>query len=132
MSRYAPARSDFAVSFASPLSAMSITTNDIVTCWFYRLVDATVGLMAYNFRGRLASCGNDDAGCYSCAIPYTAEDYETPTLIQQSRTSARRAHADRQENPTTLPAHSGTSTCKFTVARSGGDERFAKLKNIRK
>jgi hypothetical protein len=107
-----PARSDYAVSFASPLSAMSLSTNDVVTCWFYRLVDATVGLMAYNFRGRLESCGDDDAGCYSCAIPYTAEDYETPTLIQQSRTSARRAYADRHENPTTLPSHSRDSTCK--------------------
>jgi hypothetical protein len=112
-----PARSDFAVSFASPLSAPSISTNDIVTCWFYRLVNSTVGLMAYNLRGRVASCGPEDAGSYSCAIPYTAEDYETPALIQQSRTNARRAFADRKENPTTLPSHSSGSTCKYTVVR---------------
>lgn len=112
--RPSPSRSDFAVSFASPLSAPTISTNDIVTSWFYRLVNATVGLMAYNFRGRLASCGHEDAGSYSCAIPYTAEDYETPALIQQSRTNARRAFADRKENPTRLPSHSSNNTCKYT------------------
>ena len=64
--RPSPSRSDYAVLFASPFSIPSISTDDIVTSWFFHLVNATVRLMSYNFRGHLASCSHEDAGSYSC------------------------------------------------------------------
>lgn len=106
------------VSFASPQSAPSLSTNDIVTSWFFRLANATVGLMAYNFRGRLSTAKLEDVGNYHGGIPYTAEDFENPMLLQQSRLNARRAFADRKEHPTTLPNHNIDSKCTCELCQS--------------
>lgn len=104
--------SAFAVSFAPKQGTVSITTNDIVTSWFFRLVDATVGLMPYNFRNRLGMCCTDaDAGNYAQAIPYAAQDYETPMFIQASRGSGKRMVSQN----TPLPPHRSDNRYAISV-----------------
>ena len=39
-----------------------ISTNDVLTSWFFRLVRCDVGLMALNLRNRLPFCTHDHAG----------------------------------------------------------------------
>jgi hypothetical protein len=93
--------------FRGPLE---LSNNDILVSWFYRLVEATVGLLMYNFRNRIPTLTDSDAGNYIDGVPYMAEDYKTPLLIHRSINHARRVGADRLWNPTTLPAHRLTAT----------------------
>jgi len=93
--------SDFKVSFASHDSAVHLTTNDIITSWFFQTIDATVGLMPYMLRNRIPSIKDSDAGNYCITIPYVKKDYGSPMFIQQSRQAGRRVHTE-----TPLPKHS--------------------------
>jgi len=95
-----PPPADFKVSFAAHQSATHITTNDIITSWFFRTCDATIGLMPFMLRNRLPQFNDKDAGNYAMTIPYPRKDYHTPMLIRDSRPTGRRVHT---EDP--LPRH---------------------------
>lgn len=93
-------RGQYAVSFAAKTASLNVTTNDIITCAFFKQSNATVGLMPYDFRGRPGmSCDINDAGNYSAPIPYTDKDFLSPLDIKASRQTARRVW------PTALPPH---------------------------
>lgn len=101
-------KSAFKVSYSSHQSAPHLTTNDIITSWFFKTTNATVGLLPYMMRGadRSETITENDAGNYAVAIPFAPEDYDTPMLIQQARQTGRRLnHHGADNNGTPLPSH---------------------------
>ncbi|KAF0686889.1 Aste57867_21321 [Aphanomyces stellatus] len=64
-----------------------VTTNDILTSWFFSTTRCDVGLMMLNLRSRIQGLDATYAGNYSTSIPYLPADYATPSLIRQSVTS---------------------------------------------
>lgn len=85
---------------AGRAEAPFISTNDIVTSWFFKLVNPVMAFMAINFRNRVEDCLESDAGNYESLIPYRQADFQSPALIRKSLRTARRASADP---PTPLP-----------------------------
>ena len=65
-------------------SCSFVSTNDVVTSWFFRLVRSNVALMAANMRDRLPGLGNANAGNYQVGVAYQPADYATPTLVRKS------------------------------------------------
>ena len=82
-----------------------ISTNDALASWFFKRVNASVGMMAADMRGKPGSSAHEaDAGNYSAMLLYLPADYQTPALIRQSVRQMRRA----SEPPTQLPGAIGT------------------------
>lgn len=73
-------------AFDAASLATVVSKNSVLSSWFYKLNGASIGLLLVNLRGRLDGCavGNCDAGNYIHAIPYTAKDYVSASLIQHS------------------------------------------------
>jgi hypothetical protein len=67
-----------------------VSTNDILTSWFFHICRTQVGQMAFNFRNRIPELTDSHAGNYEGMIGYQPEDYSHPTLIRRSIASARR------------------------------------------
>mmetsp|Transcript_29496 Transcript_29496/g.41126 ORF Transcript_29496/g.41126 Transcript_29496/m.41126 type:complete len:93 (-) Transcript_29496:537-815(-) len=70
-----------------------ISTNDIVTSWFLKLVNAPLGLMAMNMRGRTGGALDLDSkqvGNYEAGIYYAKSDYQSPVgnLVQNIRNTS--------------------------------------------
>lgn len=61
-----------------------VSTNDICSSLFFRSVSCDVGLMAVNFRGKVAGLSKAHAGNYESIIRYKKEGYESPGLIRHS------------------------------------------------
>lgn len=64
-----------------------VSTNDVMTSWFFRDMDSDANLMVANFRSRtpsIAGLGEEHVGNYEANIPYFRGDVETPALIRQS------------------------------------------------
>ncbi|GAB5359136.1 hypothetical protein AAMO2058_000518600 [Amorphochlora amoebiformis] len=68
-----------------------VSTNDVVTSWVLRKRRQGLGWMAVNFRNRLPSCTDMDAGNYTNVIMYREQDYSSPVLIRKSLETFRRA-----------------------------------------
>ena len=51
-----------------------VSTNDIVTSWFFQHINASFGLMALNFRNHLPGITDSDAGNYESAITSSESD----------------------------------------------------------
>lgn len=86
-----------------------ISTNDIITSWFFKQCNSKYGMMAINFRNRLVKkcCirftliynmlyvhrlegyTDDDAGNYENIILYNSDDYSCPNYIRQSISTFR-------------------------------------------
>lgn len=89
-----PLPANFKVSFASHQTASHITTNDIITSWFFRVCDATIGLMPFMLRERIPLFKSVDAGNYAITIPFPRKDYHSPMLIRDARPTGRRVNTD--------------------------------------
>lgn len=89
-----PLPANFKVSFAAHQTASHITTNDIITSWFFRTCDATIGLMPFMLRERMPQFTSNDAGNYAITIPFPRKDYHSPMLIRDARPTGRRVHTD--------------------------------------
>jgi hypothetical protein len=77
-----------------------VSSNDVLTSWFFRSVRATVGLMAVNLRGRAGmSASADDAGNYESLLLYRPADYAGPAMLRRSIATMRRG----ADPPTKLP-----------------------------
>jgi hypothetical protein len=61
-----------------------VSTNDILTSWYFKLCRCDVGLMAMNFRNRFSDLTDDHAGNYEALIAYQPIDFMSPSLIRQS------------------------------------------------
>lgn len=67
-----------------------VSTNDVLTSWFFQQSGCTKGLMYVNFRNRLDGHLDEYAGNYDNALFYNREDSETPGLIRKSLASMKR------------------------------------------
>jgi hypothetical protein len=72
-----------------------VSTNDCTVSAFLNCLRPDCAIMAINFRGKLAGCGEADAGNYEDLITYMRGDYETAALLRRSVDGApyRRAGA---------------------------------------
>lgn len=61
-----------------------VSSNDVVTSALLAAFRCDVGVMAVNFRGRLAGLGPAHAGNYEALTAYNTADYATPALIRAS------------------------------------------------
>ena len=74
-------------SSSSPSSSSSfLSTNDILTSWFFRTMKSSYGIMAVNYRNRLLGYTNHLAGNYEGLLVYHQEDCQTPMDIRESLT----------------------------------------------
>jgi hypothetical protein len=88
-----------------------VSSNDVLTSWFFREMNSDLHIMVANFRSRRPSVLNlTDAhvGNYEANLPYFPGDIETPALIRQSIRDADGAfRAKRAGSPATeLPSFS--------------------------
>ena len=64
-----------------------VSSNDVLTSWFFRKMETDLHLMLGNFRNRQPSVlnlSNEHVGNYEANLPYFPGDIETPALIRQS------------------------------------------------
>jgi len=81
-----------------------VSTNDILTSWFFQNCHCTLGVMFFNWRNRLPGHTDRHAGNYESAIVYRipAGDAATPRLVRQSLRAFRRTVSQSQALPTTV------------------------------
>ena len=87
-----------------------VSTNDVLTSWYFSNSQAQHGLMAVNFRNRLKGHTDSHAGNYENVLYYqipmdifaTTEDEADPTLIRKSVSTLKRAITGKQSFPSTL------------------------------
>lgn len=87
-----------------------VSTNDIITSTFYTSVGADMGTMAVNFRGRVASCSDRDAGNYENTLLTRPEDHASPAMVRKAVTKMQRA----ADPPTEVPTGWGWGYLKYT------------------
>ena len=68
-----------------------VSTNDILTSWYFISHDCDCGLMAINGRNRIAGCDDTHAGNYEMLLGYQPVDFTSPGLIRRSLAPLRRA-----------------------------------------
>lgn len=64
-----------------------VSSNDIISSWFFREMRADLNIMLANFRSRQPSVvglNEQHAGNYEANVPYFRGDIENPALIRQS------------------------------------------------
>ena len=82
-----------------------VSSNDLLTSWFFRSMRSDTNIMVANFRSRQPSVLNlsdSNVGNYEANVPYFPGDVETPALIRQSIRDADGAfRAKRAGSPET-------------------------------
>jgi hypothetical protein len=82
-----------------------VSTNDVLTSWFFREMKRDINIMVANFRSRKPSIldlTDQHAGNYEANVPYFPGDIERPELIRQSiLTPEKLFRARRAGSPTT-------------------------------
>ena len=68
-----------------------VSTNDVITSWFFNQTSCKNARMAINWRNRLDGLNETDAGNYLNVIFYQQKDYASPALIRKSLSTFRRA-----------------------------------------
>ncbi|RHY24974.1 hypothetical protein DYB32_008584 [Aphanomyces invadans] len=63
---------------------LKVSTNDVITSWYFKLCRADVGFMVANTRDRYPNVDQNMAGNYNTVVGYQPEDYATPSLIRKS------------------------------------------------
>lgn len=81
------------------LQDATVEQTSIILSHFFQWVEPTVGFVAYPFRESLPVVSDLDAGNYQNPIPFTAADYATPNLIQESMQTGKRSSHDTQPLP---------------------------------
>jgi len=64
-----------------------VSSNDIISSWFFREMKADLNIMLANFRSRqpaIVGLNEQHSGNYEANIPYFRGDIENPALIRQS------------------------------------------------
>lgn len=103
---------------AKKRGARFVSTNDVITWWFFTRCRADVGMMAVNFRQRVPASGGPLPGNYESLLPYRPADYASPELIRASMSTWRRASSPR------------TNVCPRTSLRGlRGSHRIAVITN---
>jgi len=68
---------------SSPSSSF-VSTNDIITCWLFKLLNVDIGGMVVNYRNRIPGITESNVGNYVSMIVYQRDDYSHPSLIRAS------------------------------------------------
>jgi hypothetical protein len=71
------------ITVSSPSSSF-VSTNDIITCWLFKLFNVDIGGMIVNYRNRIPGITESNAGNYVSTIIYQRDDYSHPSLIRSS------------------------------------------------
>jgi hypothetical protein len=66
-----------------------LSSNDVLTSWWFRFTRSDIGLMAMNLRNRIPELTEQMAGNYEYLAPYQRADFAHPAFIRQSLPSAR-------------------------------------------
>jgi hypothetical protein len=64
-----------------------VSTNDLLTSWFFREMHCDINIMVANFRSRkpaILELTDSHAGNYETNIPYFPGDFDDPALVRQS------------------------------------------------
>lgn len=61
-----------------------VSSNDVLTSWFFQNCNCVHGFMALNFRGRLENHTDRQAGNYENVVFYRRPDSAHPALLRQS------------------------------------------------
>ena len=72
------------IEAASEGNVPFISTNDVITSWFFNQAQSASGGMAVNYRNKLNGYTDLDVGNYENHIYYRQEDYANPALIRKS------------------------------------------------
>jgi hypothetical protein len=82
-----------------------VSTNDVLSSWFFRKMESEVNIMVANFRSRqppVLNLSDSHAGNYEANLPYFPVHVESPALIRQSIRDADGAfRANRAGSPET-------------------------------
>jgi hypothetical protein len=80
-------------------SSSFISTNDILTSWFFNLCGCQYGIMSVNFRKRFAAYTDLMAGNYGGITLYNREDYSRPEYIRESVSDNQRIRGKSDSVP---------------------------------
>lgn len=106
-----------------------VSTNDVVTSWFFSRGAYDYGLMAANLRGRLASLPELDssrAGNYMEYLHFHPEDYATPSGIRRPLLNGLRSNRPPPSACTNLRSHlafvTSWASFPFDLAFEGAEQ----------
>jgi hypothetical protein len=71
-----------------------LSSNDIITSWYFKRCQCDMGIMNMNFRHRFPELTDDHAGNYEGLIAYQPNDFQYPYLIRQSLPLYHRVNKD--------------------------------------
>ena len=94
-------------------AAPFITTNDIVTSWFFRTGEFESGLMILNLRDRIDNVSTDMAGNYIKEIFYFPEMFATPAGVRAPLTNGFKTSRQGE-----IPGMGARFRCKMGMVTS--------------
>jgi hypothetical protein len=68
-----------------------VSSNDVLSSWFYRTTKADMALMAVNMRGRQTPARAEDAGNYESLLLFRPQDCDSPGMVRKGVTQMKRA-----------------------------------------
>jgi len=92
-------------------SVAFVSTNDILTSWYFTTFGCDVGVMAMNFRNRFTGLTDHHAGNYEALVAYQSDDFTAPAAIRQSLPLFHRKHKASQP----LPSFWASTTTSVSV-----------------
>eukprot|EP01040_Poterioochromonas_malhamensis_P002370 gene2370-2517_t len=72
-----------------PQQETFLSTNDILTSWFFKVMKSSYGFMAVNYRNRLKDYTHNHAGNYEGLIHFHERDYQSPCDIRKAVTTLK-------------------------------------------
>ncbi|KAL3935217.1 MAG: hypothetical protein SGBAC_009218 [Bacillariaceae sp.] len=110
-----------------------VSTNDVLSSWFFRNSTCMHGLMAINWRGRLSGHTDTHAGNYENVLFYRHDDFKTPDLIRKSISTNEkkqygRQHVTDDEDQEPMPGFWGMAS--GTIALASNWASFSKPSSI--
>lgn len=79
-----PPHSDNSNNSSAANKPQYLSTNDIVTSWFFRFSDVDLGFMIANFRGRKRYLSETHGGNYQGRILFLRSDMQKPESVRES------------------------------------------------
>lgn len=76
-----------------------VSTNDVLTSWFFKNTGSSIGLMCANYRGRLPGHDALKGRNYWGVIVYQPTDFDHPTKIRRSLAAMQRSDSGELPSP---------------------------------
>lgn len=87
--------------------ASKLSTNDVITSWYFRTCGCDIGIVTVDYRGKLEDYTHQHAGNYSEMVFYSRSDYQSALDIRQSLVSFK-------SNSNTIPSFYTTLKYRFS------------------